>query len=174
MFCTSEKKETQSFLNHNNESNARLRPYVGRQLTWSKSARKDRHWRCTLNGLHKFASQSGFREIHPLKASGCATKHLTVFPPSHNHLLGLIQSHCSRRKMVQKEVKCNDIKTDCAVSYHWIRAGSSALGPCQSGVCTIRAEKITCCMMYFYEWPTTSFLMNGTVWKSTVAWSLLQ
>ncbi len=79
-----------------------------------------------------------------------------------------------QEKMVQKEVKFNDIKTDSAVSHHWIRAGPSALGPCQSDVCTIRAEKITCCTMYFYEWPTTSFLMNGTVWKSTVAWSLLQ
>lgn len=59
--------------------NAWLRPYFGRQLTWSKSARKDRRWQCTLNGLHVFASQSGLGEMYPLKASGCATKHLTVF-----------------------------------------------------------------------------------------------
>ncbi len=65
--------------------------------------------------------------------------------------------------MVQKEVKCNDIKTDSAVSHHWIRAGPSALDPCQSGICAIQVENITCCTMYFYEWPTTSFSMNGTV-----------
>lgn len=111
-------------------------------------------------------TQIRFRTNVPTKGKRSATKHLPVFPVPQNHLLSLIQLRC-RKKVVQKQVKRNDIKTNCAVFFRWTEAGPSALGLCQGrggAVCTTGAEKLprsdVLCGTAIFLWMDNNLVFN--------------